>query len=415
MNEFFIYTGKAAVYLMVFHLFYRGLLAHDTAYRRNRIFLLLSLLCSVTLPLLTIRTEKPLDIQSINEVFIIAAGGTAVSSSGDRTVLQWIYVVYLSGVIVAAAIFLFNIGRLLVLIARYRVKNSRIISLRSGITMAYSAFGFIFLNKNLSDEHAREVIRHEMNHIRSHHFLDVLFSECIAILQWFNPFIYLLKKELRGIHEFEADRSCLDQGADQAYYQQMLMSLVFNTRLALFPNHFSGPSQIKKRILMMKKNRSNGWVNLKLIMVIPVIMLVMLAFSACKESDRKEAAAPVSDETSAAQVTEIPDSIPSDVYMVADEMPRFPGGDEALMKFINDRVRYPEEAKKNGVQGKVIVRFCVKDDGSVGYVSVLKQADPQLDAEAMRVVRMMPRWTPGKQDGKPVNVWYIVPITFQLN
>lgn len=105
---------------------------------------------------------------------------------------------------------------------------------------------------------------------------------------------------------------------------------------------------------------------------------------------------------------------PVEVFVVVEEMPTFPGGDPELMKFINSNIVYPEIAKENNIQGRVILRFCVTYKGAVDQVQVLKPVDPALDNEAIRVIKMLPPWKPGKQGGKPVNVWYSVPVTFQL-
>jgi protein TonB len=105
---------------------------------------------------------------------------------------------------------------------------------------------------------------------------------------------------------------------------------------------------------------------------------------------------------------------PVEVFVVVEEMPTYPGGDKALMDFINGNIVYPEIAKENNIQGRVILRFCVTYKGAVDQVTVLKPVDPALDNEAIRVIKMLPPWKPGKQGGKPVNVWYSVPVTFQL-
>jgi len=105
---------------------------------------------------------------------------------------------------------------------------------------------------------------------------------------------------------------------------------------------------------------------------------------------------------------------PAEVFVVVEEMPTFPGGDPELMKFIYANIVYPEIAKENNIQGRVILRFCVTFKGGVDQVQVLKPVDPALDNEAVRVIKMLPPWKPGKQGGKPVNVWYSVPVTFQL-
>jgi periplasmic protein TonB len=101
-------------------------------------------------------------------------------------------------------------------------------------------------------------------------------------------------------------------------------------------------------------------------------------------------------------------------FVVVEEMPMFPGGDVELLKYISEHTNYPEVAKENNIQGRVIVRFCVTSKGGVNQVSVLKGVDPELDKEAVRVVGTLPAFKPGKQGGKPVPVWYMVPITFTL-
>ena len=105
---------------------------------------------------------------------------------------------------------------------------------------------------------------------------------------------------------------------------------------------------------------------------------------------------------------------PTQVFVVVEEMPTFPGGDPEMMKFIYANIIYPEIAKENNIQGRVILKFCVTYKGTVDQVTVLKPVDPSLDNEAIRVIKMLPAWKPGKQGGKPVNVWYNVPIIFQL-
>jgi len=123
------------------------------------------------------------------------------------------------------------------------------------------------------------------------------------------------------------------------------------------------------------------------------------------------------------EVTEVPTEVKEEVqeaekeevpFVVVEEMPMYPGGDVELLKFIGEHTNYPEVAKENNIQGRVIVRFCVTAKGGVSQVSILKGVDPELDAEAIRVVNTLPAFKPGKQGGKPVPVWYMVPITFTL-
>ena len=102
------------------------------------------------------------------------------------------------------------------------------------------------------------------------------------------------------------------------------------------------------------------------------------------------------------------------IYRSAEQMPRFPGGEAALMKYLESHINYPPEAAKNNVQGHVIVQFVVKKDGSIGEVKVVRSLEKDLDKEAIRVIKSLPNFTPGRQDGKAVSVWYTLPVPFKL-
>jgi periplasmic protein TonB len=126
-----------------------------------------------------------------------------------------------------------------------------------------------------------------------------------------------------------------------------------------------------------------------------------------KNTEVVEAVSEVKEEVKEAEAEEVP-------FVVVEEMPMYPGGDAELLKYISEHTNYPEVAKENNIQGRVIVRFCVTAKGGVSQVSILKGVDPELDKEAIRVVNTLPAFKPGKQGGKPVPVWYMVPITFTL-
>ncbi len=172
--------------------------------------------------------------------------------------------------------------------------------------------------------------------------------------------------------------------------------------------------------------------NLKLFLVLPAILLVLIAFSSCAAKKKvatahTEIAPPpppppppatpqnpaVKDELKVVK-EEVTDESATEPYVVVEEMPLFLGGDSALLKYIAENTKYPETAKKNNIQGRVILRFCVTEKGNVNRVSVLRGVDPEIDAEALRVVNSLPVFKPGKQGGKPVPVWYMVPVTFTL-
>lgn len=102
------------------------------------------------------------------------------------------------------------------------------------------------------------------------------------------------------------------------------------------------------------------------------------------------------------------------VFTAVEQMPQFPGGDAELLKYVNDHIKYPAMAQENGIQGQVVVQFVVTKDGTVGEVKVVRSKDPDLDKEAVRVVKTLPKFIPGKMNGQNVNVWFTLPIRFKL-
>ncbi len=102
------------------------------------------------------------------------------------------------------------------------------------------------------------------------------------------------------------------------------------------------------------------------------------------------------------------------IYRSVEQMPRFPGGEAALMKYINSHINYPTAAAMNKIEGNVVVQFVVKKDGSIGEVKVVRSVEKNLDREAVRVIKSLPKFTPGRQNGEAVNVWYTLPVPFKL-
>lgn len=112
--------------------------------------------------------------------------------------------------------------------------------------------------------------------------------------------------------------------------------------------------------------------------------------------------------------TTIKEEIKEEIYRSAEQMPQFPGGEAALMKYIQTHIQYPLMAKKNHIQGRVIVQFVVDKTGKIGEVKVVRSVDKDLDKEAVRICKSLPKFIPGRQNGQPVAVWYTLPVTFKL-
>ena len=467
MNSLLIYMVKVAVYLISFYLVYSLTLSRDTSYGRNRIFILLSMTSALIFPLITFQTIKPMDIQFfgkfLSEVFITAdSDGVEKLNNGFSfsNPLQSVSSIYIFGVIVFIFKLLVDLLNILFLIVRQKTKGSRIIRFHGFNTSGFSAMGHIFINTRLANKEATEIIKHEQNHLRQNHFLDIIFIELIKAFQWFNPAIHLFNRSLRAIHEYQADHECLCSGVPVVSYQNLLLSQVFKSGAINLSNSFSNPSLIKKRMIMMTKKPTSAIANIKLLIVIPVTGLIFLAISAYKvpemaeqspvsaisqtttssspilksESPSNSKIAPTSTSKSKPsekkaeidmpppppppppekQTENTSEAAEQEPFTVVEEMPMFPGGDGGLLKYIGENTQYPVAAKEKGIQGRVVIRFCVTALGGVNQISVLKGVDPELDKEAMRVVESLPAFKPGKQGGEPVPVWYMVPITFTL-
>ena len=242
----------------------------------------------------------------------------------------------------------------------------------------------------------------------------------VKILQWFNPFVYMFDRSLRAVHEFQADEECLNSGIPVVSYQGLMLNQVFKTRVFSATSRFSNPTLIKKRMIMMTKKRSKALANLKMLLVLPFVAMLLIIFSTCAKKSFDNFSGSETLPPSATDLVTIEKSQPAsvkegDAFVVVEEMPQFPGGDIALLKHIAENTQYPKEAKENNIQGRVIIRFKIMDDGVVKDASVIKGVDPLLDSEALRVVSGLPSFQPGKQGGVAVPVWYMVPITFALS
>jgi TonB family protein len=428
MSALIIYAVKAGLYLIAFYLVYFIFLSRDTSYERNRAYIIIAGLLSVLMPLITLHTSRPLEIQylgkMLNDVFITATTEKTLPSGiwfKDAGTLEVIFTIYIIGMAALVLKLIADLLNLLLLIFRHKKDDSRIIRFHSFNTSGFSAMGYIFINSRLSDEETEQIIRHEKNHLRMNHFIDIIFIGLIKSFQWFNPVIYFFDRSLRAIHEYQADRECLNSGIAVVSYQELLLNQVFRTKAFNLTNSFSNPSLVRKRMLMMTKRRSSALAAFKLIAVIPFAGFLFMAISAYRDIPLTEQKTDSDESTNKIQVVygENAYSASSEEfitvpYTTVEQMPLFPGGDVELLKYLAANTRYPEKAKENGIQGRVIVRFCVNENGGVDRISILNGVDPELDAEAVRVVSTLPQFIPGRQGGVAVPTWYMVPLTFVL-
>lgn len=421
-----LYLLQVNLGLVLFYALYKLVCTRDTFFRSRRFILLLALVLPFVLPLVDVREwlESRDSLIMLTHLDysvvlpeIVVGSEAAEAGNGVWVLSDWVKYLYLAGVLVLSVRFLVQACSLWRLILRTPEKtiNGVRVKCLNGSSGPFSFFGWIFLNPaTVKEDELDEILTHEMAHVRQRHSVDVLLAEMVSICCWMNPFAWLLKREVRLNLEFLADKRVMEAGFATKSYQYHLLGLAYSHKYGL-SNNFNF-SHLKKRIIMMNKKKSNGTGRIKYaLFMLPAFALLVAGNISCsqgtseKQDAKEESVAPDS-------VVAVPtDSVAKDeVFMVAEQMPEYPGGMKELFKFLQDNVKYPESAKKNKVQGRVIVQFVVEKDGTPTEFNVVRSVDPDLDAEALRVMKAMSKWKPGMQKGEPVRVKYTVPVSFQL-
>lgn len=454
------YFLKINVGIALFYAFYRLFLYKDTFFHWRRTALLCFFGVSLLYPMLNlqewVKAHEPMvamaDLYAttlLPEIVFDEVTITAGINWQDIT-LTSLKVIYLCGVILFSIRFivqLISIIRLRIRCKAMQIQGVRIYALNKA-SGPFSFFHWIFIHpESHTEEELAEVLVHELTHARQIHSADVVFGEWMCIACWFNPFAWLMKREIRNNLEYMADQHVLQTGYDHKTYQYHLLGLAHHKAAATLYNSFN-VLPLKNRITMMNKKRTKEIGRTKYLMFLPLAGILMIVsniemVARTTEKFAKEMMGQVTEEvamqaettnipelstreiqeislpqgTKGKEVTEtqiksVPDSV---VFQVVEEMPDFPGGMKALMDYLSKNVKYPAEAHAIGAQGRVIVSFTVKKDGSIADTKVERSVNPYLDKEAMRVIAAMPKWQPGKQRGEAVNVRFTVPVAFRLS
>ncbi len=411
------YIIKTALVLAMLYVCIMPLLEKETFHRLNRIIILGCLILSFAVPLIHITSGTNPTVAMVRQAvqlpeIMIDGNGSKQPTWNLADIIIGIYTI---GVV---AIFFITVVQTASLIQRLR-KCEHIADNRGNTIVltdyAISPFCFFHYIVMSRDDYAQNrgfILTHEQEHIRLHHYIDLVVLQVATIIQWFNPFVWLIGKNLKAIHEFEVDEAVLNKGIDATQYQQFLVIKAVGNRLQPFANNLNKES-LKRRIIMMNQKKSNRWMMLKALFVIPVATLAVSVFA---NTTDMRSMAKAANTTANSISTNNMQTKQSDkkIFRVVEEMPKFKGGDAKLMEFLMMNMKYPESAIKAKQQGRAVVGFVVGKDGTVSDVYIKRSTGYDvLDNEAMRVVKSMPAWEPGKQKGKPVDVKYFVPITFR--
>lgn len=453
LGMFFIYSVKVAVCLALFYLFHKLLMSRDTFHTFNRFAILSMMLLSLVLPLVHLSLDSEAGInrgtvalEGLVAQTVVADGGNGVGEG--LTLTQVLLAAYVLGVVLFVGKALLSVGSLLRLIRRARcveVRNGIRIYTRQGDISPFSWFRYIIMSEKDWQENRREIVLHEMAHIRRCHSMDVAVCNMMIVFQWYNPATWLLKRELQTLHEYEADEAVLSAGVDATHYQMLLIRKAVGERLFSMANNLNHNS-LKKRITMMKIKRTNPVQKAKIAFVLPLAAMTVAAFASQKVENLSEkveqeseafssvsdnpvvravgvtahvAAVKVQEDKALEEATSL--SMASDTAetksgkefpCIPETFPQFPGGHIALVEYLSKNIKFPKEKEKENVRARVVASFTVDKDGSITDARIVRSQGEAFDNEALRVINGMPKWIPGMQNGKAVSVKYTLPITF---
>ena len=461
------------VFQILFLAVYEAFLKKETFFNLNRIYLLLTPILGTVLPFISIDfIQKSIPQEYIVQLPAVVVGGT-ISEAIPSASSLWIPSLldfWLLGIGLSAVFFFWKFFKIAKLYFSGTTAYSDGFKLKilPKTEVAFSFFNTIFLGENISEENSSNIIAHEKIHIQQKHTLDLLFFEILRIIFWFNPLIYVFQNRMATLHEFIADEKVTAKKDKKQYYQNLL-SEVFQTEKISFINTFFNQSLIKKRISMLQKSKSRKTAQLKYLLLLPAIC-TMLIYTACSNDPKAEETQIVqqSDSEVMNKINELAEAImkkgemtpeeekalklltteaqPGDkVYTSVQEyldetdedgdmsvafteierVPTYPGcegGNEALKQCFTQRISGFVGENFNtklgndlGLTGRqrIVVQFKIDKAGNIVDVKA-KAPKPELEAEAIRIIKKLPQMQPGEQKGKKVNVIYSLPIVFEV-
>ena len=408
-----MYLIKANFVLVVLFGFYQIISAGDTFFKWRRLSLLTIYMLSLLLPTIDL-SQLVNETASLDNVLPrITYNLPEVLVSPTRDLFYWPHLAVWLYAVVTLAMLLRMLWQAFVVFRMAQhceraTLNGTAVCLLTDDFSPFSFFRWIFVSPvNKTPSQLQQILMHEQAHVEQWHSLDALLSQLFVAAFWFNPAAWLMRLQVRNNLEYLADHSVINGGTDKKAYQYHLLAVAYRMNVATITNNFN-VLPLKKRIKMMNKQTSNPLARLKYLLFVPLtIALMAMNSSVIRANVQKE-------EVREAQTVKkaAPDN---KVYEACEQMPSYVGGQQALMRYLIENVRYPKAAVEAKQQGRVVVQFVVEKDGAVSSVKLLKSVTPLLDAEAIRVVKAMPKWNPGKKDGKLVRVRYALPVSFRLS
>lgn len=424
------YIIQVIVIQAVFLASYDLWLRRETFFKWNRIYLLSTLGLSFVLPFLKFNVAQSEISNTVSAVLpeIMLNPGTAVQNlSTDYSLMNFVEFSIYAGIILLTFVFIYKLSKIIYLIGSGEIieKDQVKLVLTKYPYSAFSFFNFIFINETIL-KHNRDIIAHEMVHCRERHTLDLLSIEVLKIFMWFNPIVYFYHNRITELHEFISDAEVV-QTSDKVRYMNTLLGVTFNVQNIGFVNQFYKHSLIKKRIVMMTKEKSKQHRLLRYLSVLPLIAGLLFYVSCSEGTSAPEADAAVEGKEVKEKVQVVEGTQTDTVsFNSLENVPKFKGatGDKSalqrdfqqkLTEHIIDNFNFElgNELDLTPDTYRIIVSFVINKDGTISQAKA-KGPKSELEQEGIRVIKLLPLLDPGTVDGKAVNVSYAVPIAFKI-
>jgi TonB family protein len=424
MNDVLTYLWEGSICLALTVGFYKVFFEKLTFFQWNRFMLLILLVAAALIPVLTFDLAPSMTVLPEVLLPVFSVGGQIESGSMVSTSnFSWqeiLFFAYLIGVVIASSKFIWGTLKLWIQLksASFQVYNGNKLVIHPRFEPA-SFFGYIMLPRfDPSDADHQLILLHESVHCSQKHTWDLVLVQLLKVFFWFNPFIFMYERLIREVHEFQADHFVTRFHSELAY-SRLLLRLVTKTNTNQLVHSFN-QFQTKKRIIMMTQTNTKPIQKARFILALPLLALFIAVFS-CESSANSKGEFPESVDIPNTSTQSASDTVLVDlgkdgkeVFDVTEIQPSPAGGMEGWMKYLAESLQYPEEAKKQGIEGTVIMTFIINSDGTISDVETLRGVGGGCEEEAMRVIQNAPNWTPAQNGGKPVNCRMRLPLKFKL-
>ena len=433
MGAFLSYSIVSGIILLCLALAYRLLLAPEKQHGYNRaVILAIYTVSFTTLPMISLIQHVatiPQPSIIIENIDIVETIITPNSKPIWGTILIWIFILGMIAVIAKTTITWWQLAKIVRSGDKIKKNGYTIIVTENSNIAPFSWLHYIVLYRKDYDAGCSAIIEHELKHVSSAHWFDLIIAQIVCIINWYNPAAWLMRNELKLVHEYQADMAVLHAGHNAQEYQILLIKKAIGTKFQSLANSLNH-NNLKKRINMMYQKKSSTVCKFKALALVPILVL---AISVTTASPVRAAISTISDseatlgnsneQNATPQVNNAPDDVneatsSEKALLQAEVMPQYPGGMSAMMQAVMSKCKFPNPDKewKEGADGKAVIQFTVFSDGKAGDFYLVKSTgDDELDQIALTAAQegLVEPWTPGMTNGKPVAVKFTIPIVFK--